>query len=270
MIAFLTQNKVMDIYVDTKRFENVFSEYIQKNAKVKIADELNKRAANIIMTAMKETKKVDPSTIKKELGTLQITRQRVVKSGKRKGQLTKPKTYYKTDINQSKVFKILNWRRKFRSDSLPKRLQGSPTGNTKMKGLTDKFVKSVKSSCGYIAAGWIPALRVFLQASRSKSLNTNDASQNLQKRFTNIANNKFARLGYGNLANASDMIMKCTFGNAARGADVVGKDALVKAINKEIGDMKFYIESKIMGLASSEISRLNKLQGYMNLFGKGK
>jgi hypothetical protein len=260
----------MDIYVDTKRFENVFSEYIQKNAKVKIADELNKRAANIIMTAMKETKRADRNMIEKELKVTQFNVQREIKSGKRKGELTKGKMHYQASVKQNSVFKILNWRRKFRSDSLPKRLQGSPTGNIKMKGLADKFVKSVKSSCGYIAAGWIPALRVFLQASRSKSLNTNDASQNLQKRFANIANNKFARLGYGNLANASDMIMKCTFGNAARGADVVGKDALVKAINKEIGDMKFYIESKIMGLASSEISRLNKLQGYMNLFGKGK
>lgn len=248
----------MDVFVNSKPFETVFSDYIQKNAKVKIADELNRRAANIIMTAMQETKKVDPQTIKKELGAMQLTTQRPIKSGKRKGQLTKGKTFYKADIGQSKVFKILNWRRKFRPDSLPQRLQGSPAGNIKMKGFADKFVKSVRSSCGYIAAGWIPALKIFLAASKGKVLKTNDASKNLEKRFKYIENNKFAKLGYGNVANAKDIIVKCTFGNAARGANVIGKDALIKAINAEIADIKVYIEGKIMGMSGKEISALTK------------
>lgn len=248
----------MDVFVNSKPFETVFSDYIEKNAKVKISDELNRRAANIIMTAMRETKRVDPQTIKKELGAMQLTTQRPIKSGKRKGQLTKGKTFYKADIGQSKVFKILNWRRKFRPDSLPKRLQGSPTGNIKMKGFADKFIKSVRSSCGYIAAGWIPALKVFLAASKGKFLTTNDASRGLQKRFKYIENNKFAKSGYGNLANPIDVVLKCTFGNAARGANVIGKDALIKAINAEIADMKVYIEGKIMGMSGKEINALTK------------
>lgn len=248
----------MDIFINSKRFDNTFVDYIQRSKK-DIATELNRRAANIIMTAMKETKKVDPNTIKKELGTLAITMQRVIKSGKRKGQLTKAKIIHKADMGQSKVFKILNWRRKFRPDSLPKRLQGKPTGNKPIKGYADKFVKSIKSSCGYIAAGWIPALKVFLASSGARMLKSNDASKNLQARFKYIKNNKFAKLGYGNLAKPSDVIMQCTFGNAARGAEVIGKEALIKAMNKEVDDMKVYIEGKIMGLNSKEISRLNKL-----------
>jgi hypothetical protein len=257
----------MDIYINSKPFETAFSDYIEKKAKPDIAKELNRRAANIIMTAMQETKQVDPQSIKKDLGAMQITTQRLIKSGKRKGQLTKAKTFYKADIGQSKVYKIFNWRRKMRPDSLPKRLQGSPTGNIKMKGFADKFVKSVKSSCGYIAAGWIPALKVFLTASKGGVLKSNDASQSLQKRFKNIANNKFAKMGYGNPAVPSDVILKCTFGNAARGANKIAKEPLIKAINREIADMKVYIEGKIMGMSDKEIERLNKLQSYMNLFG---
>ena len=52
--------------------------------------------------------------------------------------------------------------------------------------------------------------------------------------------------------------MKCTFGNAARGANVIAKEPLVKAINAEIADMKVYIEGKIMGLSGKEITALTK------------
>jgi hypothetical protein len=248
----------MDIFINSKPFETAFSDYIEQKAKPNIAQELNRRAANIIMKAMSFTKRTDPQKIKRELGAARIIRQRVIKSGKRAGQLTKAKINYQADVGQNKIFKIFNYRRKFRPDSLPKRLQGAATGNIKMKGLADKFVKSVRSSCGYIAAGWIPALKVFLAASKGKVIQSNDASKSLQQRFKYIENNKFAKLGYGNLANASDVVMKCTFGNAARGANVIGKDPLIRAINAEIADMKVYIEAKIMGLSSKEIARLNK------------
>lgn len=248
----------MDIFINSKPFETAFSDYIEQKAKPNIAQELNRRAANIIMKAMSFTKRTDPQQIQRELGTMKIIRQRIIKKGKRAGQLRRPKVNYQADIRQNKVFKILNYRRKFRPDSLPKRLQGAPTGNIGMKGLADKFVKSVRSSCGYIAAGWIPALKVFLQSSKGGILRSNDASKSLQQRFKYIENNKFARLGYGNLANPSDLIMKCTFGNAARGANTIGKDPLIRAINAEIADMKVYIEGKIMGLSGKEIARLNK------------
>jgi hypothetical protein len=248
----------MDVFVNSKPFEDVFEQYIQKNTKVKIADELNRRAANIIMKAMAMTPRTTPDEIKKDLGVMQIVQQRVIKSGKRKGQLTKGKRFFKPDPNTAKVFKIFNWRRKFRPDSLPKRLQGAATGNVKMKGLVDKFVKSARSSAGYIAAGWIPALKVFLTAAKGQRLQSNDASKSLQQRFKYIENNKFAKLGYGNLANPSDVVIKCTFGNAARGADVIAKEPLTKAINAEIADMKVYIEGKIMGLSGKEITALTK------------
>lgn len=245
----------MNIFVNSKRFETVFSDYLEKNAKVKIADELNRRAASIIMKAIEETPQANRDSIKRELGAMQIIRQRVLKSGKRMGQLTKPKSFYRADIGQNKVFKIFNWRRKFRADSLPERLRGKPTGNKKMKGFADKFVKAVRSSCGYIAAGWLPALRVFLEASSAKTLKANEASKNLQKRFK-LEKNKYAKAGYGNPANPTDVILQCTFGNAARGAEKIAKEPLIRAINREIDDMKMYIEGKIMGLSGKEIARL--------------
>lgn len=248
----------MDVFVNSKPFETAFSDYIEKNAKVKIADELNRRAANIIMRAMQHTKRTEPDKIADDLGAYAIVTRKRFKKGARAGQLAKaPKITY-ADKEAGKIFRLLNWRRKFRPDSLPKRLQGVPTGNTKMKGFATKFVKSVKSSCGYIAAGWIPALKIFLQARKGGFLRTNDASKNLQKRFKYIENNKFAKMGYGNIANAQDVVLKCTFGNAARGANVIGKDALIRAINAEIADMKVYIEGKIMGMSGKEISALTK------------
>jgi len=258
----------MDVFVNYKPFETAFSDYIEKNVKVKVADELNRRAASIIMTAMDLTKKVDPDKIPKEFGVNQIIEQRLFARGKKAGQLSKPKVYYRPSQDKGKVYKILNWRRKFRPDSLPKRLQGAPTGKTKMKGFATKFVKSVRSSCGYIAAGWIPALQEFLSVVKGGKLKTNEASKSLQKRFKYIENNKFAKMGYGMPANAQDIIIKCTFGNAARGASVIGKDPLIKAINAEIGDMKLYIQKEILGLSKEEFQRLNKLSSYMNLFGR--
>lgn len=248
----------MDVFVNSKPFENVFEQYIQKNAKVKIAEELNRRAANIIMEAMRLTTRVDPDTIADDLGAYSVHERKRFKKGAKAGQLAKNIKVTYRDKESGKIFRILNWRRKFRPDSLAKRLQGAPTGNKKMKGFATKFVKSTKSSCGYIAAGWIPALKTFLTASRGKNLRSNDASENLRKRFKNIENNKFAKLGYGNLANPSDVVMKCTFGNAARGANVIAKEPLAKAINAEIADMKVYIEGKIMGLSEKEITALTK------------
>lgn len=245
----------MNIVIKTKPFEDVFERYIQER-KVDISKELNRRAANIIMEAMKLTKKTPPDEIKKDLGVMGIVQKRLIKSGKRKGQLTKGKRFFKPDPNTTKVFKIFNWRRRFRSDSLPKRLQGAPTGNVKMKGLVDKFVKSARSSAGYIAAGWIPALKVFLTAAKGQTLKSNDASKSLQQRFKYIENNKFAKAGYGSLASSRDVIMKATFGNAARGAEKIAQEPLIRAMNREVADMKLYIEGKAMGLSGKEIQRL--------------
>ena len=71
----------MDVFINSKPFEDVFEKYIQKNAKVKIAEELNRRAANIIMKAMGMTPRTTPDEIKKDLGVMQIVQQRVIKSG---------------------------------------------------------------------------------------------------------------------------------------------------------------------------------------------
>ena len=249
----------MDIVINSKPFESVFEKYIQRR-KVDIAKELNRRAANIIMKAMEETPRVDAGSIPKELGADLIrVNQRMIKSGKRKGMLTKGKLVYAANPQERKPYRIFNWRRRFRPDSLPQRLKGNPTGNKKMKGLISKFISSVKSSCGYIGAGWIPALKVFLTASKGQSLKTNDASKGLQRRFKYIENNKYAKAGYGNLANPRDVIMRATFGNAARGADKVAKQPLITAMNREVTDMKLYIEGKIMGLSGAEINRLAKL-----------
>jgi hypothetical protein len=257
----------MDIYINSKPFETAFSDYIEKKAKPDIAKELNRRAANIIMNAMAMTQRADPDSVADDLGAYAVVERKRFKKGVKAGQLHKKATTTYRDKEAGKIFKILNYRRRFRADSLPKRLQGAPSGNIKMKGFATKFVKSVKSSCGYIAAGWIPALKVFLTASKGGVLKSNDASQSLQQRFKNIANNKFAKMGYGNPAVPSDVILKCTFGNAARGANKIAKEPLIKAINREIADMKVYIEGKIMGMSGKEIERLNKLQSYMNLFG---
>ena len=69
----------MDVFVNSKPFEDVFEQYIQKNAKVKIAEELNRRAANIIMEAMRVTTKVDPDTIADDLGAYYAPIKRIIR-----------------------------------------------------------------------------------------------------------------------------------------------------------------------------------------------
>jgi len=249
----------MDVFVNSKPFETVFSDYIEKNAKVKIADELNKRAANIIMKAMANTPRVTADEIKKDLGVMFLQKKGIVKTGKRAGQLKKgTQKFYKPDPNSTKVFKIFNWRRKNRPYSLPKDLRGQPSGNIRIKGMVNDFVNAARKTGGYIAAGWLPALNAIRAKAGIKISTANDPSKELTRNFKNIGKKSLAGRGYAEIANPKDVVMKCTFGNAARGANIIGKDALIRAINAEIQDMKIYIEGKILGLSGKEITALTK------------
>jgi hypothetical protein len=244
-------------HLDMQPFNEVLNRYLGYTEK-EMGDEINRRATNIVMRAMANTPRVDANSIPNELGANLIrVNQRVIKSGKRKGMLTKGKLVYTANPQERKAYRIFNWRRRFRPDSLPIRLKGAPTGNKHMKGLIGKFVNSVKSSCGYITAGWIPALTELLQVTQGmKTLKGNSASNNIQKRFRYIFNNQYASQGGAMISGSGGPIFKVRFTNAARGAGDEksgAPNALRKAFAEEAADMQKYLGPRLQALADKAV-----------------
>ena len=146
--------------LDTKDFNRTIDKYI----KLRNADfltEVNRRAANIIMKAMQETKVTNPLRIEAELKA-------TVQSFKTPRQLknkTEPKRKnFKPFYKGAPVgYKIFNWRRKNRPRSLRPDLRGGGLAWEQMGTQFDRFVKATKSSVAYIKAGWLPALNRYKQ-----------------------------------------------------------------------------------------------------------
>ena len=113
---------------------------------------------------MKYTKRTNPARVVAELGA--IEKVRLLKSGKETKAKRNREFYKGTPVG----YKIFNWRRKFRPESLPPKLRGGGLGGKKMGVLYNSFVKSAKRSCAYVVAGWIPALNRYKEIGvRAKS-----------------------------------------------------------------------------------------------------
>jgi hypothetical protein len=137
--------------LDTAEFNRTIDKYVSER-NVDFVKEANRRAANIIMKAIQYTKRKNQARVVAELGA--IEKVRLLKSGK-ETRAKRNREFYK---GTPAGFKIFNWRRKFRPQSLPPKLRGGGLGGKEMGILYNSFVKAAKRSCNYIAAGWMPAL----------------------------------------------------------------------------------------------------------------
>jgi len=222
--------------LDTAEFNRTIDRYVSER-NVDFVKEANRRAANIIMNAMKYTKRTNPARVVAELGA--IEKVRLLKSGK-ETKAKRNREFYK---GTPAGFKIFNWRRKFRSQSLPPKLRGGGLGGKQMGVLYNSFVKSAKRSCAYVVAGWIPALN------RYKEMGVRANSEIKRKPSSQTSAGK----GYAIPAQSAGDYIKTIFVNAVNGIEKIGQAPLRLAFRLEELDMKQYIERK-------EQERLNKLQ----------
>jgi len=224
--------------LDTKEFNQTIDKYI-KYRNADYLTEVNRRAANIIMKAMKFTKRADPSKIASELRAIQQVRKLKGGMGK-ETKAKKNRDFYK---GSPVGYKIFNWRRKNRPSSLRPKLRGKGLAWEQMGTQFDAFVKATKSSCNYIVAGWIPALNRYKQQGvkiqsdikRSPSPQTS------------------AGKGYAVPAQRAGDFLKTIFANTANGVEKIGAKPLQIAIQLEEQDMRLKMEQ-------DEQKRLNKLK----------
>lgn len=222
--------------LDTTDFNKTIDRYVSER-NVDFVKEANRRAANIIMNAMKYTKRTNPARVVAELGA--IEKVRLLKSGKETKAKRNREFYKGTPVG----YKIFNWRRKFRPESLPPKLRGGGLGGKKMGVLYNSFVKSAKRSCAYVVAGWIPALN------RYKEIGVRAKSEVKGKPSSRTSAGK----GYAIPAQSAGDYIKTVFVNTVNGIEKIGQAPLRLAFRLEEFDMKQYIERK-------EQERLNKLR----------
>lgn len=225
--------------LDTRDFNTTIDKYIElRNAD--FLTEINRRAANIIMKAMQYTKRTNPARVNQELGAIQQVRRLRGGTG-RETKAKKNRDFYK---GSPVGYKIFNWRRRFRPQSLPPKLRGKGLGGKGMGEKYDSFVKSARRSCAYIVAGWIPALN------RYKEQGIKAAKSDIKK---TPSPRTTAGKGYATPAQRAGDFLKTIFANTTNGVDKVGVAPLRLAFRLEEQDMKTYIERK-------EQERLNKLK----------
>lgn len=229
--------------LDARDFNNTLQKYVEWKQK-DFVTEANRRSANIIMKAMQYTKRTSPLKIEAELNaqaqSFRSPRQlKTNTDSKRK----KFKPFYK---GAPVGFKIFNWRRKNRPQSLRPKLRGKGLAGKAMGAQFDLFVKATKSSCNYIVSGWMPALNKFKLYARggvkaSKGLRTPSPQTSAGK-------------GFGTPAFSKGDYIKTNFSNAANGIDKIGQAPLRLAFRLEELDMRSYMEKEHQ-------KELNKLRG---------
>jgi hypothetical protein len=245
MIFLTIDNKFMALTVfklDATEFNKTIDKYIaQRN--VDFVKEANKRAANIIMKAMFYTKRTNPARVVAELGA--IEKVRLLKSGK-ETKAKRNREFYK---GTPAGYKIFNWRRKFRPESLPPKLRGGGLGGKEMGKLYNGFVKAAKRSCNYVRAGWLPALNTY----KAVGTRPSEKEEGGQQKKSPSARTSAGR-GYAKPAKTAGDYIKTIFVNTVNGIEKIGRAPLRLAFRLEEQDMKTYIERK-------EQERLNKLRG---------
>ena len=227
--------------LDTAEFNRTIDKFVVER-NLDFVKEANRRAANIIMNAMKYTKRTNPARVVAELGA--IEKVRLLKSGK-ETKAKRNREFYK---GTPAGFKIFNWRRKFRPESLPDKLRGEGLGGKKMGVLYNSFVKSAKRSCGYVVAGWIPALNKYKDIGVTPSVKQEKGQQ---KRLPSAKTS--AAKGYAIPALSAGDYIKTIFVNAVNGIEKIGQAPLRLAFRIEELDMKVKLEEM-------EQKRLNKLR----------
>jgi len=225
--------------LDSTRFNDTIDKYVQMR-NVDFVYECNRRAINIIMKAMQETKKTNPLRVQAELQA------RAESALTKTGKISKRKKFKAFYKGSPVGYKILNWRKKHRPESLIKELRGKPVGGKSMGLQFNRFVSSAKSSCRYITEGWRPALNIYKKIGMSILRAPKDAKRTPAPQTS-------AGKGYAVPAKRAGDYIRSIFANTANGVGKIGVSALRKAFAREELDMKSKIEEM-------EQKRLNKLR----------
>ena len=225
--------------LDSTRFNDTIDKYVSLR-NVDFVAECNKRAANIIMKAIGETKKTNPLRVQRELQA------RAESALTKTGKISKRKKFKAFYKGAPVGYRIFNWRRKHRPASLPPALRGEPLGGKAMGLQYNAFVKAAKASCNYVAAGWMPALRYYKALGFGRSTKETKGIRTPSQKTS-------AGKGYAIPAKRIGDYIRSVFANTVNGIEKIGIPALKRAMAIEELDMKVYIERK-------EQERLNNLR----------
>ena len=237
---------------------------------------LNQKAFDVVARAMEFTPKTTADQLTREMRAVEIVSNikadPFYKKSQSKGRLynkrkdkfgntkiTITKNFYKNKPEvryaSSKThpvplgFLIANYRRK---------MKGRPgLGGRAMGMYFDRFIKALRSSAGYIQAGWIPARNLFAPFAKGKEARQVglSASKQLSSDFKKGASSKLMNQSGGIIAKFSTYpVFRAFFYNSARGADIIEKDKapLQRAISFVENDMRNYLTTYYQNIAKAK------------------
>lgn len=214
--------------LDLREFQTAMTRRVDEFHK-DAATELNKRAGDVCLRAIKLTPKTSQAKIDSEM---KASRNRgiVLPSGKRS---TNKKSTFQEFKMTGLAYALVNYYRKtgrMPRGQVPKFLdrlgKGKPLFGKTLIDVAHKLVNRKKSSAAYIAAGFIRAAR--------------DFGKTVTMRLSEKGN---AARGGG--VKATAMLLEATITNASTGAEKVAGPALQQAVDSVVADMTKHMANQL-------------------------
>lgn len=237
----------MSFKLDTRQFERRLEQYIPL-ARKDIADELNRRSANILMKAIRNTERANLGALRSIFSKYAMVMRPTTSKKTGITKLTKPRQ--RVIRGTLDGYRIANYRRNIRMGRRPTgNPPGGGLGGASMRAYIRKTFRALGSAVGYLKSGWIPALRVFKASGGAV-----DTAKLKGKKGT-------ASFGGGTRAKPGDIIRSYFYSTAnprtfARGPVSIDKrlnTALQKAVDEETADMMVYINRKLKERADKSL-----------------
>lgn len=265
----------MGIRINTEGFSRVIQDYMLTTNRG-VVEVLNAKAFDVIARAMQFTPRTTADQLTREMRAVEIVsnikadptfrksqragrlyNKRKDKFGNTKITITKnfyknkPELRYAASKKQPVPvgFLIANYRRK---------MKGKPgLGGRAMGFYFDRFIKALRSSAGYIRAGWIPALELFRPFAKSREARQAGlvASSQINQDFKSGKSSKLMNQSGGSLAKFSTYpVFRAFFYNSARGSDIIEKNnaPLQRAISFVENDMRNYLTTYYQNKAKAK------------------
>ena len=214
--------------LDLREFQTAMTRRVDEFHK-DAATELNKRAGDVCLRAIKLTPKTLQAKIDSEMKASK-NRGIVLPSGKRS---TNKKSTFQEFKMTGLAYALVNYYRKtgrMPRGQVPKFLaklgKGKPLFGKTLIDVAHKLVNRKKSSAAYIAAGFIRAAR--------------DFGKTVTMRLSEKGN---AARGGG--VKATAMLLEATITNASTGAEKVAGPALQQAVDSVVADMTKHMEKQL-------------------------
>lgn len=265
----------MGIKINTEGFSKAIQDYML-TTNMGAVSVLNAKAFDVVARAMQFTPRTSADQLTREMRAVEIVsnikadphfrkeRQAGKLYNRRKDKfgnirITTTKNPYKNKPEMRYAsskshrvplgFLIANYRRK---------LKGKPgLGGRAMGFYFDRFIRALRSSAGYIRAGWIPALELYRPFAKSKEARQAGliASRGLTEEFNKGKSSKIQSQSGGIFAKFSTYpVFRAFFYNSARGADIIEKDKapLQKAISFVENDMRNHLTTYYQNIAKAK------------------